>query len=104
MPLQVGYVPWVEGSGMGSTSCGALENPGEGGIELALPIFAGPELGAEGARDLLGTRAAHAEDGREAGIYNWGREKGVVMPSHSPLLELTPLCGVQGWIRDERGV
>lgn len=73
MPLQVGCVPWVEGSGMGSTSCGALENPGEGGVELALPIFAGSELGAEGDRGFLGTRGAHAEDGTERQVFTIGR-------------------------------
>lgn len=72
MPLQVGCVPWVEGSGVGSTSCGALENPGEGGVELALPIFAGPELGAEGDRGFLGTRGAHAEDGTERQVFTTG--------------------------------
>lgn len=48
MPLQLGCVPWVEGSCVGSTSCGALETPGEGGVKLALPIFAGSGLEAEG--------------------------------------------------------
>lgn len=53
MPLQLGYVPRVEGSCVGSTSCGALETPGEGGVKLALPIFAGSGLGGEGDKGFL---------------------------------------------------
>lgn len=103
-PLQLGCVPWAEGSGVGSTACGALKTPGEGGAELALPTFAGSALGAEdrGFLGMGGGGGAHAEEGTEAGC-NRGMQKGPLPPS--PSWSAPHSAGYRGgWVRAEGGL
>ena len=55
IPLQLGCVPWAEGSGMGSTSLGALEIHREREVQSP-SLLTG--LGAEEEWSFLGTRGA----------------------------------------------
>lgn len=72
VPVQLGCVPWAEGSGTGGTPCGALETPGEdGGAERALPIFVGSGLGAEGAGVSWEPGEPRLRMEQRQILYNW---------------------------------